>query len=382
MGRIKIAKNISYDDVRKVYYVTFNYGKDPISGETKRKRVTYERKQDAIEALKLFEADKIKNNLVMPQKCTLEEYVNYWYQDIKAINCELTTLYGYRNILVNHVIPSLGKLKLQEITPEHINRYLSMLLTKKKLGKVTVKKHYALLKDVFKVAVNEEKILKNPVERVEQIKVEKEEQPVYTQEQLEKLIQLTEGTRMEIVIKLAGLLGLRREEIAGLKWDKIDFKKKEIKITEVRTQAGKNTIVKGAKTSCSSRTLYMPAEIEQVLLRLLDEQKINKKHLGQHYTESGYVMVWEGGRPYRPNYISDLFLKIIRKNDLPYIKLHGLRHSFASIANDLGVSLYDISKALGHSEVGTTGRVYTHMFDKKNQRAINTVADAFQKPKE
>lgn len=131
MGRIKIAKNISYDDVRKVYYVTFNYGKDPISGETKRKRVTYERKQDAIEALKLFEADKIKNHLVMPQKCTLEEYVNYWYQDIKAINCELTTLYGYRNILVNHVIPSLGKLKLQEITPEHINRYLSMLLTKK-----------------------------------------------------------------------------------------------------------------------------------------------------------------------------------------------------------------------------------------------------------
>jgi len=54
-----------------------------------------------------------------------------------------------------------------------------------------------------------------------------------------------------------------------------------------------------------------------------------------------------------------------------------LRHTFASIANELGTNLYDISKALGHSQVGTTSQVYTHMFDKTHKKAISKIADVF-----
>jgi integrase len=101
--------------------------------------------------------------------------------------------------------------------------------------------------------------------------------------------------------------------------------------------------------------------------------------LNNDYINKGYVIAWEDGKPYRPNYLSDLFKKIIDDNKLPYLKLHDLRHTFASVANDLGVSLFDISKALGHSQVGTTSGIYTHTFDKTHKKAISKIADEFEK---
>ena len=65
----------------------------------------------------------------------------------------------------------------------------------------------------------------------------------------------------------------------------------------------------------------------------------------------------------RPNYASDLFTRFIKKHGLPHITLHGLRHSFASIANAKGIPMYDIGKALGHSSPATTSKIYTHLLD-------------------
>jgi integrase len=70
-----------------------------------------------------------------------------------------------------------------------------------------------------------------------------------------------------------------------------------------------------------------------------------------------------------------LFKKIIDDNKLPPLRLHDLRHSFVSIANELGINLFDISKALGHSQVGTTSQIYTHMFDATHKKAISKITD-------
>ena len=77
------------------------------------------------------------------------------------------------------------------------------------------------------------------------------------------------------------------------------------------------------------------------------------------------------GKPYRPNYISELFTQFIERNNLPKIALHELRHTFALLSNHIGASEYDISKALGHSSLATTKKIYTHLFDKKQTEAMN-----------
>lgn len=373
MARKAIERNISYDDVKKLYYVTMDYGKDS-TGKRVKTTKTFEKKKDAQTALKNFEADKIKQNLVFPSVLTVENWLTYWLDDIKAIKCEETTLYGYRNIINKHLIPKLGNYKLQELNPTILNKYFKGKLDEK-LSQNTIRKHYDLLKDTLKTAVDEEKILKNPLNKVPPIKVQKNEKNFYNVEQLKTLFTIVENDRMEIVVKLAGMLGLRREEIAGLKWDNIDLENRIITIAEARTQAGKKTVAKGTKNSSSHRTLYAPEEIINLLTSIKTTQEEQKRLLGEAYKDEGYIMAWENGEPYRPNYLSDLFKKIIDDNKLPSLRLHDLRHTFASIANELGTNLYDISKALGHSQVGTTSQIYTHMFDATHKKAISKIAD-------
>jgi len=377
MARKKVERNISFDNEKNLYYVTFNYGKDEFGKRIKPTK-TFTKLRDAKKELKEFEANKTKGNIVSPSSIKFKDYATYWLNDIKSLKCEETTLYGYRNIIYNHLIPLLGNYKLQDVKPTTINKYFKKK-NENELSKSTIRKHYDLLKDILKNAVNEDILVKNPLDKIEPIKPETKEAKYYTKKDLEKLFNIIENDRMEIVVKLAGLLGLRREEIAGLKWGNIDLFNDEITIAEVRIQAGKTIkTLPRTKNESSYRTLHIPEDIKNILLKIKSEQKERKKILKTSYNKEGYVVAWEDGSPYRPNYLSDLFTKIIRDNNLPPIGLHGLRHTFASIANELGVSIYDISKALGHSKIGTTSEIYTHLFDKTHKKAIDKVADEFK----
>ena len=82
--------------------------------------------------------------------------------------------------------------------------------------------------------------------------------------------------------------------------------------------------------------------------------------------------------PYSPNALSLAFTRFVRKNDLPRVTLHGLRHSFATIASFQGATLFDIGKALGHSTPATTGRIYTHLIDRTHEETLMRVSDALK----
>lgn len=346
MARVKVETNIAYGDQKDLFYVTFNYGTDE-TGKRVKKTKTFNSKKEAKAELAKFEADKSKGLLVMPSLLLCNSWFDYWL-DVKKIKCEETTLYGYKNIINKHFKPYFKEYKLQELNTTIINKYLGVKV-EEGLAKNTVRKHQDLLKDILKQAVNEEKLLKNPLDKIEPIKKEKNEMGYYNIDQLKKLFSVVENDKMEIVVKLAGMLGLRREEICGLKWDSVKLDEKIIIINKARTQAGSKNIDKGTKNTSSYRTLHVPDELLDLFKSIKANQEKQEEKLGQAYNNLDYVVAWEDGQPIRPNYLSHLFKKIIDDNDLPSIRLHDLRHSFASICNDLGLSLYDISKALNYS---------------------------------
>ena len=164
MPRIIIERNISYDEIRKVYYVNLDYGKDE-NGKRVKKTKTFKTKSEAKTELKLFEADKIKGELTMPIEDTLNHWLDYWIKNVKKNMIEVTTLYAYVKMIDNHIAPELGEMTLQKITPMSIQKYLTKMY-EKGLGSNTVRKHYDLLKQAFQKAVEQEKLSKNPVEKV------------------------------------------------------------------------------------------------------------------------------------------------------------------------------------------------------------------------
>ena len=190
----------------------------------------------------------------------------------------------------------------------------------------------------------------------------------YTPEQLGVLLAKAVGTRLELPMFICAYLGLRRGELCGLRWSDVDLEHHTITIENTRTQAGKKEIEKGTKTASSTRTLYLPDTLCDMLKAAKEHQQACRA------TYKNTVIVMEDGRPFRPNYLSELFGKFLADNDLPKIVLHELRHTFASLSNQAGIPAYNIGKALGHSTPATTQKIYTHLLDQTHTRAVEGVA--------
>ena len=95
-----------------------------------------------------------------------------------------------------------------------------------------------------------------------------------------------------------------------------------------------------------------------------------RETLGDTYKVNDYVVTHEDGRP---TYASELVVRFIKEHDLPPLTPHGLRHSFASIANAKGIPMYDTGKALGHSFPTTTSKIYTHLLNKDHKNMLKTL---------
>lgn len=375
MARKKVERSIAYDDVKKLYYVTFDYGKDE-NGKRHKPTKTFYSKVEARRALKEFEANKTKGSLVMPKKMTLQEWLTYWMDDIIRLTRAETTVYAYQKIIENHIEPELGSIPIQELKAQQIQRYYTKMAKEKELSKNTIRKHHDLLNTAFKLAVKQDVIVNNPIDKVEAPKIEDTDIKFYSPEQLNALLEAVKGDRLEIIVYLGGLGGLRREEICGLTWNNIDFEKNVIHIVQVRTAAGKNEVIKAPKSKSSKRDISIPDIMLAALKREKAKQEENKAFLGAAYFDSDFVAVHDDGKPYRPNYLSEIFTRFIKEHDLQYITLHGLRHSFASVANVAGASLFDISKVLGHSNTAITGNIYTHVIAPSHEGTMQKVADS------
>ncbi len=355
------------------YRVCFDYGVDR-EGNRVRKYRTFDTKRDATRAFNEHKVKMDKGTQIMPSEYTFAQWLDYWYKDIILPQIEETTAYGYRGMIENYLKPQIGEIRLQKLTARDIQQYYTWLMDEKKLSPNTVIKHHNLLTNTLNAAERQEYITKNPMRAVSPPKKRQREAKFYTPEQLGILLDKAVGTRLELPVFICAYLGLRRGELCGLRWSDVDLEHKTITIENTRTQAGKKEIEKGTKTASSTRTLYLPDTLCDMLKAAKEHQQACGAEYKNAYDDNDYVVVMEDGRPFRPNYLSELFGKFLADNDLPKIVLHELRHTFASLSNQAGIPAYNIGKALGHSTPATTQKIYTHLLDQTHTQAVEGVA--------
>ena len=355
------------------YRVCFDYGIDR-SGRRVRKYRTFDTKRDATRAFNEHKVKMDKGTQVMPSEYTFAQWLDYWYKDIIMPQIEQTTAYGYRGMIENYLKPQLGEIRLQKLSARDIQQYYTWLMDEKGLSPNTVIKHHNLLTNTLNAAERQEYITKNPMRAVSPPKKRQREAKFYTPEQLGILLAKAVGTRLELPVYICAYLGLRRGELCGLRWSDVDLGHQTITIENTRTQAGKKEIEKGTKTASSTRTLSLPETLCDMLKAAKEHQQACRAEYKNAYDDNDYVVVMEDGRPFRPNYLSELFGKFLEDNDLPKIVLHELRHTFASLSNQAGIPAYNIGKALGHSTPATTQKIYTHLLDQTHTQAVEGVA--------
>ncbi len=360
MARKTVEHGISYDDVRKAHYVYMDYGRDE-DGRRVTKYRTCATLAAARRVLREFQSELESPQQVAPRALTLDQWLEYWMEQVVEPNRAETTIYGYRKIIDNHLSDALGDIPVQKLTPRHLQEYYAMLMRDKGLSPNTVRRHHDLLSAALHTAVRQDIILRSPTERVEPPRVVPREVGYYGPEELKKLYALAEGTGLELVVKLAGMLdrGGRRSAVSsGPAWTLPSGE--SISVPPVPQPEGRS-LQKETKNRSSTRVLHMSDELVRLLRRERARQAENRLALGDKWEDSGVVAVDHMGHPLSPNAVSLAFTRFIRRNNLPKITLHGLRHTFATVASAQGAPLFDIGKALGHSTPATTGRIYTHL---------------------
>lgn len=366
MSRKALQKNISYDDRRNLYYVT-------TVGNGRRKSRTYSTYDQALAALYpgVSQNNWPHERPIPEPSATFGQWLDWWLTEDVAASRAVSTSYGYRNIVRRHLLPTIGDIPLAGLSSFHLQTYLSMKLSEG-LSPNTVLKHYNLLHTALHQAVRLGLLSGDPSRGVTPPRLTPSQYTCYSPQQIRILFQLTKGSPLGLAVRLAAYLGLRRSEITGLRWQCVDLNAKVVLIQEVRTEVGGQEILKEPKTRRSVRRLGISGYSE--LIAELERAWAARKS----DDPAEFVLLRADGTPPSPDLLTRQLARLTEKQRLPKITLHGLRHSFASIANSQHIPMHDISHILGHSSITVTSTIYTHLFDETETTTLRTVAKAIR----
>ncbi len=338
-----------------------------------------------LEEIRLKFQEEINSESIDDEKLQFIDYMKKWLKMIKS-SVEETTYIGYEGVINGRMTDYFGNrdITLQDIKPKHIQDFYQHLLEEGLSGN-TVKHYHANIRKALQYAMRTDIIPSNPADKVELPKIQKYNPSFYTSDEVKGLLSEVVGTKLEIPVMIDCFYGFRRSEVIGLKWSAIDFEKKTITINHTITQSNGKLIIRDkAKNNSSRRSLPLEPIVETFLLELKEKQEENKKLCGNSYNKDWleYICVDDCGNLIRPDYVTETFLKLLKKRKLKQIRFHDLRHTCASILLKNGANMKEIQAWLGHSTYNTTADIYAHLDTSSICNTGKVISNVFESKKE
>ncbi|AST93049.1 site-specific integrase [Sutcliffiella cohnii] len=327
---------------------------------------------------------------IAPEKMTLEKFITEWEKKYADKELSETTLSSYLSQIKNHIIPNIGHLRIDKITPIHIIHLLdNMERVDGKNEPISVRSKqgtYLAIRNILQRAVEWKIIKNNPVADVKKPKennmVDKEIN-VYDEDEVEALFKAAQNQpfHWRIFLTLALAAGLRRSELLGLEWSKIDFNNNSINITQVVVKGRIGATIKSPKSRKSKRVVSLPPSVMEELKAYHLHWKKEKLQLGEIWTEKEHEWLFcnQNGTHFYPTTPTTWWRRFISNAGVRFIRLHDLRHTSATLLINQGVHAKIISERLGHADIRITMDTYGHALQKADQEAANKLDSIFMK---
>lgn len=318
----------------------------------------------------------------------LSEFVPKYLETVENTLAPLTLQY-YKRIINDLILPALGNLRLNKITPAHVQQFINQLAETPKLdvsGKPlengetlspsSINRYLTVLKSITKHALKLGLISDNPAQsaRLTLPKAKKPKIEFFTIQETNQMLDCLkkESLQFQALIQLGVFLGARRGEIVGLKFSDVNFQTRQISVDRSAYK------LKGIPTKTKPPKDYQPRVVTVSaecieLLKLLRAEKIQTaQKLGSKWFDENWIFTQANGKPMNPTTPTHLFAEFLEKYGLKHRKFHSLRHTSATLLLYSGVDVRIVQERLGHSNISTTS-LYLHALKEADCEAVDTL---------
>jgi integrase len=361
------------------YSVVLDLGRGPDGKRQRKWHSGYRTRRDAERARVELLARVEQGSYVEPSRLTVAGFLLEQWLPSLAGQVRPTTLHGYRTNLERYVLPALGGLTLQHLTPAHLNTlYGSMLVHGGKGGRPlsarTVQAIHMTIRKALGDAARWGIVVRNVTELASPPRPRRVEMQTWTAEELRAFLKHVEGERLYAVWILAASTGMRRGEVLGLRWRDVDLDRARASVRQTLVLAGRQVVTSEPKTSRGRRSIALDPRTVSALRAWRRAQASERLAWAGAWADSGLVFTREDGTPIHPEWLSDAFEWRVKVTRLPRIRFHDLRHTHASLGLAAGIPVKVMSERLGHTSSSFTADAYQHVTPALEEQAASTVA--------
>lgn len=362
------------------YRIVIEVGRDPVTGKRKRQQHTYRTKGEAKRALteKLHRLNA--GEYVEPSRVTLGEQLDLWLANTKA-TVRPSTYKSYANLVEHQLKPRLGETLLQQLATAQLNTTYAAMLSNgrrsKKAGPLsprTVRFAHTVLRMALQDAVRSNLVHRNVADAARPPRKATPTMQVWSVEQLRTFLGKVEGDRLYAGYLLLAMTGMRRGEALGLRWQDVDVANGRVSIVQTLVATDYETRFSTPKTDRGRRTVALDRATLATLVEHRERQQVERAMWGDAYTDHGLVLAKENGEPLHPHGFSQSFRRHVKLAGLTAIRLHDLRHTYATLALQAGVHPKVVQERLGHSSIAITMDTYSHAIPALQESAAELIA--------
>lgn len=351
-------------------------GPDPITGRRRQKWFSgYDTKRACERAM----AEKIteihRGDYIEPAQIPLRELLLDWLEQEVRPETSISTFVTYSGIVNNHIIPSIGGTKLNQLKPIHFQK-LYTLKHQAGLAASTIRLIHNVCRRAMGWAVRMGMLHRNPVEQARPPKLVRKEMKFWTAEQVQRFLESAEDSPYYTAFYTAIFTGMRMGELRALKWSDVNWEGNRISIRRrVQFKRGETVIQSGTKTSKNGRVI---AVSESVIAHLKKHRLNQLKQRLQSGNGSDWIFQSTTGDILPDITLYKAFVRLTKKAGLPQIRFHDLRHTHATLLLQQGVHPKIVSERLGHSTVSITLDTYSHVIPTMQKEAAEMFDALFQ----
>lgn len=365
-------------------------GPDPRTGKRRQKVVRAKTEREAKKKLEALRVEKAKRGTAMSaSSMTVEKWMLYWLENINT--SRPTTRAGYRSKIEHHIIPAIGRIKLEQLTAADLLTLRDHIVKERGNSPTSALQTHAILSKALNDAVAYEKVSRNVAANVARPVKASHNPTVLTAEEAARVHSYLQGQRLASRYTAALLTGARQGELLGLELDRVDFEQGTItfawQLQRIRLVNGRldappdwehrhltgGLYLARPKSKAGWRTIPLVEPLRTILAERIEQAAAEPNPYGLVWTadakkdRASHQTLPLDGMPIDPSWDSKHWHKILIAAGVPDMKLHSARHTAVSLLRALGVPEYRIAQIVGHSSLKTTAGYGAHSLELAQQ---------------